>query len=331
MKKLLGSLFGLALAFLVLPMGAEAMTILPPSFDIPSTERGDAVMDVIRIVNESKQESVTLYPSVENFTDKEGDETVGTPFFYSANEDPYGTAMAKWIAVDDTPITLGPNETKNLPFTINVPNDATPGGHFGVIILGTQPPSESGVVGVGGQVGVLIMLRVNGDVKEVGGIAEYGFKKPQPWFNHLPVEMFVRFENRGNVHLRPTGNIFVTDWTGRQVASLTVNEDFRAVLPMSIRRYDATWVKSQGGEGKSALWNEWHNFAIGRHKAQLVLTYGLDNKTVTGELAFYVWPWRIMLIVLGALAFIVLALTVGKRAWVRSIIRKYERQRAARK
>jgi hypothetical protein len=326
MKKILAGLFGLMTAVLLAPVGAHAMTISPPNYDYTSVNRGDVIMDVIKISNEGKDVSMTLYPYVANFTFKQGDEEGGTPVFYDAQTDPYGTAMAKWIKLDTKPIVIKPGARAMVPFSINVPADASPGGHYGTVVFADQPPDDKGVVTIGSQEGVLIMMRINGDVKEAGGITEFGFAKPKPWYNFLPVSFFVRFENTGNVHLRPTGNLFITDLTGRQVASVVVNPEFRSVLPKSIRKFSFNWTKQEGGATQSALWNEWHNFAIGRHKAQLVLLYGNDNKMVTGELAFYVWPWRLICIALGILLLIIFLFTIGKNSFERSIIRKYERK-----
>jgi hypothetical protein len=326
MKKMLAGLFGLMLATALVPAGADAMTISPPNYDYTEVNKGDVIMDVIKVYNDNPNATVTLYPFVANFTFKKGDEEGGTPEFYDAKTDPYGTAMGTWVKVDTTPMVIKPGERAMVPFSINVPANATPGGHFGAIVFANQPPDDKGVVTIGSQIGVLMMMRVAGDVKEVGAIAEFGFAKPKPWYNFLPVDFFVRFENRGNVHLRPTGNIFIRDMSGRQVAALDVNADFRSILPNSIRKFNASWLKQKGGEGQSALWNEWHNFAIGRHKAQLVLLYGTDNKMVTSEVAFYVWPWRLILIAVGILALIILMLTVGKNSWERAVIRKYERR-----
>ena len=325
MKKILAGLFGLTLAILLAP-SAHAMTISPPNYDYTSVNRGDVIMDVIKVYNDNKDASITLYPFLQNFTFKAGDEEGGTPVFYDPQTDPYGTAMAKWIKVDTKPLVIAPGARAMVPFSINIPADASPGGHFGTVVFATQPPDDPGVVTIGSQVGVLIMMRVNGDIKEAGSITEFGFAKPKPWYNYLPVDFFVRFENSGNVHLRPTGNLFITDMTGRQVASIMINPEFRSILPKSIRKFTFNWTKKEGGEKQSALWNEWHNFAIGRHKAQLVMLYGTENKMVSGNLAFYVWPWRLICIALGILLLILFIFTIGKNSFERAVIKKYERK-----
>jgi hypothetical protein len=167
----------MALALLLLPAGnAKALTISPPTFDF-SLNPGDTVLDVIKIFNEAP-EPITIYPILQNF--KAGDEEAGQPVFYGSDEDPDGTALAPWIKVDEHSMTIGAGERANLPFAINVPREgAQPGGHYGAILLSTQPPAETGgKVSIGQQLGVLVLVKVAGEVKEIGSIAEFGFVKP---------------------------------------------------------------------------------------------------------------------------------------------------------
>jgi len=332
MRKILTTLFGLGLfAVLLLPRGASALTVSPPYFDF-ALNPGDTVLDVIKVYNESDAETVTYYPVLLNFTADEAEG--GSPEFYPADEDPMGTALAPWITVTDTgPITLGPKERANIQFAINIPTDRVqPGGHYGALLLSNEPPDpEGGTVGIASQVGVLILLRVSGEVREVGRIAEFGFRDPQVWYNYLPVDFFLRFENAGNTHLRPTGNLFIENWYGRQVAALKVNESFGSVLPNSIRRFTFGWQNFDLDKGVSELLKEWRNFALGKYKATLVLNYGFSNSVITDERVFYVWPWRLMTVFgVGVIAALIL-LTLLKHAYDISVIRSYEKRQKKKK
>lgn len=332
MKNAKGILYGMAMAAaLLLPSAfAQAITISPPYFDY-SLNPGDTVLDVIKVYNEDNG-PITLYPVLQNFTYKEGDEA-GTPEFYPADQDPMGTALAKWVTVDQKPITLQPHERANVQFAINVPADKVqPGGHFGAILLSTEPVSaEAGKIGITTKVATLLFVKVSGEVREQASIAEFGFKEKKLWYNYLPVDFYVRFENSGNTHLRPVGNLFIKDWMGRQVAALKINESFTSVLPLSIRRYEFGWKNVNAPEGASELWKEWHNFAFGKYKATLVLNYGASNQVLSEEREFSVWPWR-LLCVFGAGALIVLLLAVLlMRAYNAAVIKKYELMKAKEK
>jgi len=332
MRKLLTKYIGLivfAFVFVLAPFkGADAVTISPP-FNETSLNPGDTEFGAIKLYNEDENNPITLYPLVRNFTHKDDDES-GTPEFYATGErESRGTEMDKWIVVDPSPIVLAPRSYGSVQYAINVPKDQVqPGGHYGSILFSTEPPEvRGGSVGVGQQIAALLLVRVSGDVKEIGSIAEFGFKEKKLWYNYLPIDFFLRFENSGNMHLRPTGNVFIKNWYGRQVASIKVNEGFSGVLPLSIRRYEFGWHKGGMNEGDSEMMKEWKNFGFGKYKAQLVVSYGSQNKVVVEEREFTVWPWR-LLIAFGVFLLIALiVLVVGVKMHNKNVIRRYEQSK----
>lgn len=331
MRRIRLALFGALLALACVaaaPMPADALTVSPPLYDY-DLDPGDTVKDYIKVFNELT-ESITLYPSVANFT--AGTAENGAPQFYDATNDPYGTALAQWIKMDsDEPITLAPGQRANVGFSIAVPADAAPGGHYGALLLGSSP---SGVidstlqVGVGSQTGVLALVNVTGEVRENGDVVEYGFTGQKSTFNSLPVDLFFRMENSGTTHLRPAGTIEITDMFGRKVATLDVNTDLRSVLPNSVRRFSFDWKKTDMAADASELSKEWNNFAFGPHKATLMLSYGMNNQTLVKTVGFSVWPIRVMGIVLLIVLVIVLLLVMMIRSYNKMIIAKFKEQMA---
>jgi len=330
MKKTLTTLLGLALfALLFLPKGADALTVMPPQFDY-TLNPGDTVLDVIKLRNETSVPYV-FYPIKMNFA--ADDSETGTPQFYSPDEDRMGMGLAKWITFDPSPITLTPGQMANLSFAINVPEEnVQPGGHYGSIMLSTSPAGDDGIgVGVASQLATIILVRISGEIREVGNIAEFGFVEPKTWYNHLPIDFFMRFENAGNTHLRPTGNLIITDWFGRRVESVKVNPDFKSVLPMSVRKYEFGWNKGTLNEELSGLQKEWRAFALGKYKAQLLINYGSTNQIIVDEREFFVWPWRLMIIGGAGFLTLLILLTVFKYAYDRSLVKKYEKMQRSSK
>jgi hypothetical protein len=318
----------MAFAFALVPAGnASALTISPPYFDY-TLNPGDTMLDTIKLYNENTT-TMTFYPTLRNFTYKSGDET-GTPEFYPPDQNPDGTGLAQWIKTDLKPVTLEGGGRAQVSFAINVPKDqAQPGGHYGAILFSTAPPQADGSVGLASQIGALILLRVSGDVKEDARLAEFGFANKQVWYNYRPIDMYVRVENDGNVHLRPTGDVFIKNWYGRQVATVKVNDEFSSVLPHSIRKYEFSWTGnaplSTNGGFFAQLGNEWNNFGFGRYTAELVLTYGTHNQIIGDVRQFTIWPWRLML-VSGILLLVLIAFfTVGLKWYNRAVIKRYER------
>ena len=64
-----------------------------------------------------------------------------------------------WIAVQDK-VTVGPKETKVVPFTLTVPRDARPGDHPAGIAATVT--AAGGTVAVESRVGFRVMMRVSG-------------------------------------------------------------------------------------------------------------------------------------------------------------------------
>ncbi len=293
----------------------KAVTISPPFFDY-SLNPGDTVSDVIKVYNETTL-PITVYPIAINFTS--GDDEAGIPNFYSAAQyNPSG--LSRWISFPKDPITLKPGERSNLLFSIYVPLDGDPGGHYGGIIFSSTPPEErAGTVGVGEQLAAIMLLRVSGDIIEQGRIEEFGFYDGRRILTHLPVNFFVRFKNEGTIHVRPVGNVFITNMIGGQSASIKINSQLGSVLPNSIRRYFFDWKKGDEVESESEFKKELRNFGFGRYRATVVLNYGKEGQSVTAEQTFWVFPWILMVI-----AFVVLVLLVFLlKLYNRSVVNRY--------
>lgn len=338
MMKNFSKIFGSAALslFLALLPGAvaHALTISPPTFD-HSLNPGDSQLDSVAVYNEGNI-PLTLYPMLYNF-EAGADSEVGSPQLYPEDENRNGQALAQWITLDRTSFTLQPGERRSVPFTINIPSKdlAQPGGHYGVVIFSLAPPALDGQqsqVSLESQIGALVLVEVSGDLNETGSIVEFGFTEKKPWYLSRPIDMFVRVENGGNTHLRPTGNVFIKNWFGRQVSAPKVNEDYRSVLPHSIRRYEFSWAGT-GRERPTGFFpqvkHEWNNFALGRYNAQLALTYGSKGQILSSSRSFWVWPWHLMVVLIIVLVLVIALLYLWKRSNDRAVIRRYERRRGA--
>ncbi len=306
---------------LIGPSDAEALTLIPPSFEfgvIPGQDSSTA----IKVFNETA-ETLELFTEVTSFTN-EGE--TGNPIFdFKAPL----TGLAEWIEVEAGPIILAPGERKEIPVIINVPADADPGGHYAAVFFVDVPPEAgAGQVAIGAKLGSLILVRVAGEVEEGGNLAEFFAEDKKTTFSRLPISFFARFQNSGNVHLRPTGTITITNLFGKESAKVDLNEAKGATLPQTIRKYEAIWEKDQVQETTGNVWsnfwkeysNEWNNFAFGRYKAQLNLTFGAANdQLATAETSFWVFPWRVIIIsalILLVAIFLLIFLIKRYNAWL---------------
>lgn len=321
MKKLVSLLIvvvAIFSAFSIETPSAKAITVSPPIMEI-AAKRGDVITDKIKVTNESDVEQ-TYYVSVERFV-AEGDQ--GAASFI---EDNNPLELPSWISFPTRQVTVGPDERKVIPFSVSVPQNADPGGHYASIFLSTTPPSTDGrgsQVSIGGRVGVLMLLKVDGQVNETASVS--GFAAADSMVAALPVDFSIKVQNAGNVHLKPKGNITVTNTLGKVVAVVDVNSQGSNVLPMSTRELGASWVKNPNAVAgaKSSFWAKYRqekaNFAFGKYSADLSLVYGSASKTLSASTAFWVLPWRVLLVntVLLVIALAILAVLVRKyNAWI---------------
>jgi len=210
-------------------------------------------------------------------------------------------------------LRLVPQEVKTAKVTINVPEDATPGGHYAAILIGNRPPegvSEGGTVNVTSSVATLVFLTVSGDVIEKGRIREFSTEKSV--YEKAEARFSLRFENQGNVHLLPHGNIIITNMFGKERGVIPVNEEnknYGNVLPESVREFSFVWTSEAG------MWD------IGRYKAEVMLVYGKEMKqTAISSTYFYVIPIVPLLQVVVVFLAIILFFGWAVRLYIRKAL-----------
>lgn len=319
---------GLMLTGLLAPFqSAEALTVSPVRVELAGDPGENLVAD-IRLLNE-QDKTITFYFSAENF-EAQGED--GTPNFV-----PGDTGLASWITLlpevegeDPNTVTLAPQETISRTFSVTIPEDASPGGHFAALFFGDSPPDDSGGVAVGAKVGILILLTVSGEFEESGDLLSFGTQDDQTYFENLPVNFNYRFQNEGADRVVPEGTIEIANLFGMTSEELTVNTAQSNVLPKSIRKFEETWgttpVATEEDAEEPGFWttakSQWTEFACGPYTATLTLTYGSDPITVTEAVDFWVFPWQLLLVVALSGLIILLGLFVFIRTYNRWIVNK---------
>ena len=231
------------LAGLILAPNVFALTLSPPLYEIGAMP-GQTLRTGLKIFNETDKAG-TFYFEAQNFTAK-GEE--GDPYFVGEIGK---EGLASWIELPE-PIRLEPGELKQVEFTIRVPENADPGGHYAAIFLSTSPPAieEAGAIGVAARIGSLLLLRIGGEIIEEGRLIEFGLADGKRIFEHLPIDFLVRIENLGTVHIKPAGTIEIRNIFGRKTAEVKVNiakmpdgkeRPVGNILPKSIRKFESSW------------------------------------------------------------------------------------------
>lgn len=278
---LIGILF-IGLFFLservVTAQGLAGLTLIPPKFELFANP-GDIVSETIRVRNNSDS-PYTVGVLVEDFSSA-GEE--GKVVLEEGESDEV-YSLKRWIEPGSENLVIQPGEEATLPFTISVPRDAEPGGHYASILFqigGGEP--QPGVTSVQHRIGSLILLRVSGDVVEEGEIES--FSAPS-YSQKGPVTFELRVKNNGTTHIQPNGTIIITNMFGKKVDEIPLNGS--NVFPGSIRRMGTQWEKEN---------------LLGHYTATLVATYGQQNLPLTAATKFTVIsPVAAIMLIVGVVA-----------------------------
>lgn len=276
------------------PEGVE----MKPAIIEDRVDPGSVRSFLLTVTNLSSQERTFYFSAL----DIKGVDDRGVPIFAQEGE-PTPYELSTWITVPEESFTVPSGESREFPFSVTVPKDASPGAHFGGVFLDVRPPRlRTSGAGVGYSVGTIVSLRIAGDVIEDARIRSFSTDK---LIYSIPEVTFTtNVENLGNVLVRPHGHVKIVNMTGREVGTARVNENSGAVFPLSERAYDVTWER----EG----------FAFGRYQALVSLVYGEDGRrTITGTTSFWILPLKPILYTIGGFLAFVLVLFMSVRMYIR--------------
>ena len=233
--------------------------ISPLVFEITANQ-GEVIENYIKVYNPSQDSVVTVQMVVEDIrpTGEEG---------YVVTVDPADMltfSLAQWISVEPKEVELQPREEKFIKFSIQVPENAEPGGHYGTVLATTKSVAGPGGAGVGivTRTGSLVLVTVPGIMEEKLIVKD--FFAPS-YLEYGPIPFEIRFENHGTVHVKPTGYVTITNWLGQKIGDAEINP--RNVLPGGIRKFETSFDK------------KW--FFAGRYTATLTGSYGASNTSLT--------------------------------------------------
>lgn len=304
-------------------VGGNALKVSPVRTDV-SLDPGAQKTIQILITNVTDVRT-TLHPAINDFTASGAED--GKPSVI-LDENQYAPSHSlKQFVPKLADFSIGPNETKAINVTINVPKDAAGGGYFGAVrFYPAALPGQSTEnvnLNLSASVGSLVLLKVNGDIREEMNVKSLDVRKgdkPGSFFTSpKDLKAVVRFENTGNVQLEPFGKMQLKRF-GKEVGGYEINQRGPAlvqgsVLPESIRRFSVD-LKNLSSFGKYTVEG---NFG-----------YGANGQLITAKTTFYVVP--VLLILLGVVALLVLLFLIFVlprmiRSYNKRIIRKASRRR----
>lgn len=293
--------------------GAVTFSVSPPLFKI-EMEPGQSWSSFVKVVNNNPY-AVTVFTDVQNF--KSG-ETGGVEFIKDdTNLSKY--VLSNWISITKAPVIIPSFSSQDVPFSIQVPATADPGGHYAAILLGNKPSDDSAgnVIRFSSKIASLILVKVKGEIHEEGDVTE--FSTDHYFNNNLGANFRLKFKNTGNVHAHPEGQIQIFNLFGKDRGTIEVNrsQNFGNVLPESEKKWDFSW---QGANGF---------LDAGLMKAQLSLSYGDESKkSINRTIYFWTIDLKPTLTIIGIIAFIVLVIVWVIKRYIRRSIESFQTQYA---
>jgi hypothetical protein len=288
------------------------VTVSPIFFDL-ITDPGGTIADKVRVRNNTSS-PIPIKLGLEKLT---GDINGNLALKQDKND-----YTLSWVKFSQNTFVAKPLEWTEIPFTVNVPKDAAFGYYWAITFTQdvTSPLAKTGV-SLTGAAGVPILL----NVRKEGAKAD---AKIQQFFvkdfisEYLPVDFTVKIENTGNIHIRPHGNIFVSDGRNKSLAILDVNPGLGNVLPNSGRIFNASWNDGflvrepviEDGQPKldkngkqveklTINWNKLTSFRVGRYTANLLLVFdnGKRDIPLEGTVSFWVLPYKAIIAIILSL------------------------------
>jgi hypothetical protein len=236
---------------------------------------GDTKTDTINIINDGKKSFdfivyarpyTVINESYEpNFTSK------------SQNADAY-----RWVQFDKPSYHIEPGKTVEVRFTIRVPSNATPGGHYGVLFAETQPNDQvsGNAVKRTKRLGAIMYATVSGNVTTSGTLKGFSV----PFFQTKPpLTTSQRVSNEGNTDFAAHTTLKIYDAFGG--LKYETQKDY-TVLPSTTRKVEIDWA--------NASW-------LGFYKVSQTTSFLDTNKSSTHYVLLVpVWIYLAAVLIIGA-------------------------------
>lgn len=187
-----------------------------------------------------------------------------------------------WISFPQVKYHIKARQTVTVPYTMHVPKNASPGGHYGTIFAEMQPSGSNSQTNLvrKRRVGCIIYATVKGDVHLAGQTTGLSI----PWFqSSAPMVATASFKNTGNSDYIATTKYHITDIFGHTKGTVTNGYE---VLPATTRDATLSWP--------GASW-------LGLYHVHVATTV-LGTTTTASSYVLMMPLWAVLLVVLIILA-----------------------------
>lgn len=253
MKRLLATTFGLLMAavFLITPVAAQIsqpgvngtfLEITPVRYDV-TVDKGQSKTYDVSITNRHIA-PITVKPSFENIVSTNDDG--GT----AAATGPVPWNLSQYVSYNNAQFTLAPRETRKVPVTVTIPENASPGGYYGWLRFTPTQRTDLPPVAIQGDISALFLVRVPGPAQEGGSIQDFQLNRDDGaktnWlFFGTDGYFLTRVHNNGNVHFSTAPHVVAQNQFGKTVLDSTAQA--QNVFPDGERKFESNWDKVSTG------------------------------------------------------------------------------------
>ena len=274
-----------------LAQNALGLSAVPPRLEI-TVEPGQHVTKEIKVTNNSDTERVISTKIVDFIVVDQK----GTPIEIKDEMDNKWSA-SQWIQTSESSFKLKPQETKAFVLTVIVPENATPGGHYAMVL---HNPSNEVVLSETGSaieanVGTLVYITIPGEIKQQASV---DYMTTPPFSEYGPIDFETSISNLSDIHIKPQGSIEIKNWLGGKTATLIYNENNHNIFPSASHIF------------KNTLDKKW---LFGRYKASLNATYGTTGAPLVAYVHFWVIPYKLLLLIASAIILIMIIIKLSRK------------------
>ncbi|MFJ4844777.1 MULTISPECIES: WxL protein peptidoglycan domain-containing protein [unclassified Streptomyces] len=119
---------------------------------------GGQVKDAMVVANHSKSTLRLALYAADGYTTETGQLDLLT-------KDKKSVGIGAWVHADRDSVEIKPGKTAQIPFTVSVPANATPGDHVGGILTSLKQSDDAAGINVDRRLGIRVKLRVSGALK----------------------------------------------------------------------------------------------------------------------------------------------------------------------
>ncbi len=309
-------------------IGSIGFSVSPQIFEIDVFPEKE-ITEKINLTNKSE----VAVPIEVRITDFTAAEDSGEMLFDESSQDS-SFASRKWFRIEKPNFILDSGETEKVNFTISVPENAEPGGHYSVMLFEPQLPSfyfEEDQPRAIPVIGVLFLFSVKvfmlePEVEQKLEVIEFSVPKEERLVilenlasafigrvvqaanevtitKKSPSSFLLRIKNNDIYHIKPFGKVLIYNIFGKKVGEAKIPQ--RTILPGKIRQFP---IEFSAGIPSYLKWLPEsianflaRNFFFGKYQARLELeakspvVAGILQPNIPFVLTFFSFPWQFWL------------------------------------